>query len=218
MECLEYYIIKLYEYKKNKSDIKIGINRLSNGKRRLTNILLCSMFVLLILMIFLLFVYPNNFWLLLGLIPISIMMIILTIMDTIDRNINVVQHLEEYNKRINLLYEMLIENFSIDNEDKLSTVISKFQENLDLQNKEDKKRDKIIMSLFTSVSGLITASLDIGVDSSKWLNFIILLSVFASLASFFVFIVFYIKKNLNTKIEKYKLIINDLEYIKLCKF
>lgn len=218
MERLEYYIIKLYEYKINKTEIKIGIDRLSSGKRLLTNILLCSMFVFVTLMILLLFAYPNKFWFLLGLVPFFIVMLVLAIMDTKDRKINVMKHFEEYNKRINLLYEMLIENFSIDNKDKLSIVISKFQEYLDLQNKEDKKRNKIITLILTFVSGLITASLDIGVDFSKWLNFIVLLSVFASLASFFVFVVFYIKKNLNTKIEKYKLIINDLEYIKLCKF
>lgn len=218
MERLEYYIIKLYEYKINKTEIKIGIDRLSNGKRLLTNILLFSMFVFVILMMLLLIAYPNKFWFLLGLVPFFIVMLVLAIMDTKDRKINAMKHFEEYNKRINLLYEMLIENFSIDNKDKLSIVISKFQEYLDLQNKEDKKRNKIITLILTFVSGLITASLDIGVDFSKWLNFIVLLSVFASIASFFVFVVFYIKKNLNTKIEKYKLIINDLEYIKLCKF
>ena len=108
--------------------------------------------------------------------------------------------------------------FIIDNKDKLSIVISKFQKYLDLQNIDDKKRDKIIMSIFTSVSGLITSSLSICVGFSKWLKAIILILVFVFLVSFFVYIVFDVKKTLNTKIEKYKLIINDLEYIKLCKF
>ncbi len=222
MEHLEYYILKLYEHKKNKSDIRLGINRFSPKKRGWAIGLLISLFVFLLLMIVLLFILPNDFWFLFGLIPCLIAMIILLIMDKRDRKINIVQHVDEYNKRINLLYNMLKEYFSIDNKEKLSIIISKFQKYLDLQNKEEQKMNKIIVTILTSLSGIITTSLanlnSIGIDFSKWLNIIILLLTFVCIASALIYGAFYFKKNLNSKIEKYESIINDLEYIQLCKF
>lgn len=149
-------------------------------------------------------------------------MIALLIMDTRDRKINAEQHVEEYNKRITLLHNTLSESFSIDSKEKLSAVITKFQKYIELQKEQEKKMNKIVVTILTSFSGIITTSLanldSIGIDFTEWLNIVMFILTFICITGILFYIAFYCMKNLNTKREKYESIVNDLEYIQLCKY
>ena len=219
---MEYYIMKLYEHKKNNSNLKFGINRFSHKKRIFAMVLLVLLFVSLFTMTILLFIFPNYFWFLCGLIPCIIIMCILFVMDTRERKINIESHVTEYNKRIDLLYKMLKESFSIDSKEKVLSIISKFENYIDIQKEHEKKMNKIMVTILTSFSGLITTSLanldSIGIDFTDWLNIIIFILAFVCITGVLVYTAFYCMKNLNTKREKYESIIDDLEYIILCKY
>lgn len=222
MEGIEYYIIMFYEQEKKEKGIKIGSGRLSRGKRITMNILFGLLLLFVALITVLLIVFPNDLRILLGIIPVFAVLIALIIMDTRDKKINLKEHYEEYNRRIDLLRDILTGKFSINNKEKLSIVISKFQEYLLTQKKEDEKTNKILTGIITFVFGLVTthfSTLDfIGGDIAKWLEVVLFILLFVALVSFCVYVVLSVKKNLNTKIIKYRLILNDLEYIKLCRY
>lgn len=219
MEHLEYYILKLYEHKKKESGLKLGVDRFSPSKRKWAIALLVALVICTMAMMVLLFLWPNRFWFLCGLIPSFVLMIILLAMDAKDRKLYIEDHVKEYNKRINLLQNMLTEYFSIDSKEKLAVVITKFQKYLDEQNKQEQKMNKLAITVLTSFSGIVTTSLanldSIVADFSGWLNVVILLFVFVCMASTLLYIAFYFMKNLNNKKDRYESIISDLEYIQL---
>lgn len=219
---MEYYIMKLYEHKKNKSELKFGINRFSTKKRIFAMILLVLLFASLFAMLVLLFIFPEKLSFLCGLIPCVSIMIILLIMDTIERKVKIESYVDDYNKRIDLLYNMLKEHFSIDSKEKTTEVILKFQNYIDTQKAHEKKMNKIVVTILTSFSGLVTTSLanldSIGIDFTDWLNIVIFILTFVCLTGVLIYTTFYCMKNLNTKREKYESIVDDLEYILLCKY
>ena len=222
MNHLEYYILKLYEYKKQNSNIKIGLNRFSPRKKILVIALLVAMLLSAILMAILLLRFPDNLMCLWGLIPCIILMFILLVIDESESKVHIEQHVQEYNKRINLLHEMLVEDFSIDSKKKLSAVISMFQKYLEEQTKQEKKTEKIAVTVITSFSGIFTTTLanldSIGIDFSQWLNIAALVLVAVSVTSIIIYIAFYCIRNLNAKKDRYESVVNDLQYIQLCKY
>lgn len=222
MNHLEYYILKLYEYKKQNSDIKIGLNRFSSRKRILVMVLLAAMLLSAILMAILLIRSPDNLMCLWGLIPCIILMITLLVIDESESKLHIGQYVQEYNKRINLLHEMLVNDFSIDSKEKLSAVITMFKKYLEEQAKQEKKAEKIAVTVITSLSGIITTTLanldSIGMEFKEWLNIAALILVAVAMTSIIIYIVFYCIRNLNAKKDRYEAVVNDLQYIQLCKY
>ena len=222
MNRLEYYILKLYEHKKRNSDIKIGLNRFSSRKKTLVIALLVAMLFSAILMAILLLRSPDNLLCLWGLIPCIILMIILLVIDESESKVHIEQYVQEYNKRISLLHEMLVKDFSVDSKEKISAVITMFQKYLEEQGRQEKKAEKIAVTVITAFSGIFTTTLanldSIGIDFSQWLNIAALVLVAVSMTSIIIFIVFYCIRNLNAKRDRYESIVNDLQYIQLCKY
>lgn len=222
MGHMEDYIMKLYEFRKLNSEIKFGINRFSKVKRGWIIAMLIMLLVLLCGMIILMFLFPNDFWFLFGLIPSIVVMIVLGIVDAKERKIKINEHIEEYKKQIDLLDVLLKEEFFIDSKEKLTILISKYQQYIEKQNKADEKKNKAVVTFFTALSGVATTFLinlnDIGVDYSEWLNVVLYLLPIVCVASALILVVLYCMKYLNITIQKCEAIINDLEYIKLCKY
>ena len=222
MNHLEYNILKLYEHRKQNSDIKVGIDRFSPRKKTLVIIFLAAMLLSAIVMAILLLRSPNNLMFLWGLIPCIILMVILVIMDERDSKLHIEQHIQEYNKRIDLFHKMLVDDFSINSKEKVSAVITMFQKYLDEQGKQDKKTEKIAVTVITSISGIITTTLanldSIGMEFNEWLNIAALILTAISMTSIIIYIVFYCISNLNAKKDRYESVVNDLQYLQLSKY
>ncbi len=222
MVHLEQYILKLYESKKHSAGIKLGINRFSPRKRIIATILLIALIPFMLTFGLLMFLFPNSFWFLCGLIPCIIIMIILVIMDGIDQKEHIATHVKEYTKKIDLLYNLLVEDFHIRNKDQLQEVISMFQEYVNAQDKQEQKINKIVVAVFTSLTGVLTTSLAnleaIGIGFADWLIVMLVIFIIVGVVSMLTYMIYYITKNIYAKKEKYEAIINDLKYIRLCKY
>lgn len=222
MQHLEHYIMNLYESKKQTAGIKLGLNRFSPRKQTIAIILLIALLACLLAIGLLLFLYPNSLWFLCGLIPCIILMIILVIMDNNDQKENIAAHVNEYTKKTDLLYNLLVEDFHIDDKDKLQEVISMFQDYVNTHNEQEQKMNKVVVAVFTSLAGIITTSLAnweaVGIGFTDWLIVVTAMFILVSMVSILIYICYYIMKNINSKKEKYESVINDLKYIRLYKY
>ena len=215
---MEYYIMKFYEWKNKEAGIRLGINRFSKCKKIIVISLLILMVLLFFGMIVLMTVLPNPVWFPLGSILCVLAVLTLLILDNRDRRINAYQHVKEYNKKIDILDDILKTEFSIDSANKIDILINKYQGYIDKQTKDDKKKNKIIFTLFTALAGVLSTSflnLDvIGIDFLSWLS----IAMFLLLIIGFVSALIYCYRSFDTLRQKYETMINDLQYVKLRKY
>jgi len=215
---MEYLIMKLYEQRKNEEKLKIGLNRFSKKQKIIAIVLLVVMVLTTFASFILMFAYQNSpyYLIMLGISILS--MIVLLIIDNYDQKIKINVHIDEYKKKINLLNNIIKNEFSIDSEEKIDELILMYQKYIDKQNESDKKKNKIITTVFTVLGGILSASfLNIektGLDFIGWLEIALLLTFIVCCCSLYLYSMKYFDFTKN----KYENIINDLESIKLLEY
>lgn len=215
---MEYYIMKLYEYKKKEEGLKIGLNRFSKKTKILVFVLLLAMILLSIITFVLMILFPKSNWFLFGAIPNMVTIIALFTLDNKDEKININQHIEEYKKKIEILHNILINDFHIDSKEKLTSLIQKYKTYIEKRNKEEKTRNSVLITSFSALSGLLSITFlnlnIIGIDFLSWLYIAVILLVFFSIACLYI----YIYKYFDTLKHKYENMIEDLESLNLYKY
>lgn len=216
---MEYYILKKYEEEKSKDDeIEKGFKRFSNNVKRLIYLLFVIMAVACTEIIITLFIFPNPIWQLIGMLCCIVSAFAVVFIGERDLKENLDDYVASYSKKIDILYRILKENFSVDTKDKLDILISKYQSYIDEKHDEEKKRNKLIFTIFSGFVGVLSilfSNLDmIGMDFIDWLNvgtflIIIISAISACLYSF---------KYTDTLQKKYKNIMLELVDVKLIKY
>ncbi len=215
---MEYLIMKLYEQQKNEKKLKLGLNRFSKKQKIIAIVLLVVMVLTTFASFILMFAYQNSPYYLIMLSISILSMIVLLIIDNYDRKIKINVHIDEYKKKITLLNNIIKNEFSIDSEEKIDELILMYQKYIDKQNESDKKKNKIITTVFTVLGGILSTSfLNIektGLDFIRWLEIALLLTFIVCCSSIYL----YSMKYFNFTKNKYENIINDLESIKLFEY
>lgn len=219
---MENIILDFYEYKQKQSNIKLGLNRFSKGIKITVIISMITLFLSLLSMFFLILLFPNQYWFLIGLGFCISSIIVLYIFDTIHRKKNVDERVKTYKEKINLLNDILKKDFSIDTRGKISVLIKKYQKYINELNKADKRKNSIFITITTSVLTLIaTLITDIdktAIDYEFWLSIAFFIILAIGIACAIVYGSIYFIKYYNSKRQRYESIINDLEYLKLSKY
>ena len=219
---MENIILDFYEYKQKQSNIKLGLNRFSKGIKITVIISMITLFLSLLSMFFLILLFPNQYWFLIGLGFCISSIIVLYIFDTIHRKKNVDERVKTYKEKINLLNDILKKDFSIDTRGKISVLIKKYQKYINELNKADKRKNSIFITITTSVLTLIaTLITDIdkaAIDYDFWLSIAFFVILAIGIACAIVYGSIYFNKYYNSKRQRYESIINDLEYLKLSKY
>ena len=219
---MENIILDFYEYKQKQSNIKLGLNRFSKGIKITVIISMITLFLSLLSMFFLILLFPNQYWFLIGLGFCISSIIVLYIFDTIHRKKNVDERVKTYKEKINLLNDILKKDFSIDTRGKISVLIKKYQKYINELNKADKRKNSIFITITTSVLTLIaTLITDIdktAIDYEFWLSIAFFIILAIGIACAIVYGSIYFNKYYNSKRQRYESIINDLEYLKLSKY
>ena len=219
---MENIILDFYEYKQKQSNIKLGLNRFSKGIKITVIISMITLFLSLLSMFFLILLFPNQYWFLIGLGFCISSIIVLYIFDTIHRKKNVDERVKTYKEKINLLNDILKKDFSIDTREKISVLIKKYQKYINELNKADKRKTSIFITITTSVLTLI-ATLITDIDKTAinyefWLSIAFFIILAIGIACAIVYGSIYFNKYYNSKRQRYESIINDLEYLKLSKY
>lgn len=215
---MEYYIMKCYEAKIKEEKIKLGFNRFSKTQKIIAIISIVVMIISSLVMLGLLLIYPENLYFAFALIPLVISVIFISVLDAVERKKKTYEQKNEYKKKIDYLYSLLNEDFSIDTKEKIESLKSKYQQYIDKQKEIENRKNKIIVTLFSALSGVLSISFSnldkIGIGLEQWMYIAVFLLISISVASGLI----YLGNYLDSLKEKYYSMLKDLDFVLLLKY
>ena len=145
-------------------------------------------------------------------------MVILISVDNKDQRNHMDKYVDSHKKKIEVLDEVLESKFQINNKDKIEELMNIYQEYIDKETSKEKKRNSIILTIFSAFAGVLTISFEnmgvIGIDFTNWLYVATFLLVFVAAAGIWI----YSYTFFDTLKRKYELMIKDLKDLLLLKY
>lgn len=218
-KIMEYYILKCYQESKNECpDVEQGFDRFEPKIKKIVIACLVVMFTSCAEIIFTMLLFPKQLWYGIGIIILFIAMVVLITIDNKDEKNHMDKYVDSHKKKIDILYEVLESKFKINNKEKIEKLINIYQEYIDKKNKKEKRRNSIILTIFSAFAAVLTISFEnigvIGIDFIDWLYVATILLVFVAAAGIWI----YSYTFFDTLKRKYELMINDLKDLLLLKY
>lgn len=216
---MEYYILKCYQEAKNRcSDVDQGFDRFEPKIKKIVIACLVVMFTSCAEIIFTMLLFPKQLWYCIGIIILLIAMVILISVDNKDQRNHMDKYVDSHKKKIEILDEVLESKFQINNKEKIEELMNIYQEYIDKETSKEKKRNSIILTIFSAFAGVLTISFEnmgvIGIDFTNWLYVATFLLVFIAAAGIWI----YSYTFFDTLKRKYELMIKDLKELLLLKY
>lgn len=216
---MEYYILKLYQ--KAKQDCPEVEQRFNRFDPKIKKIIITSFIVVfasIAEMIVSILLYPRQLWYFWGLILCIIALFVILRIDNRDQKEHMDQYMDSYRKKLEILESVLATEFNICTKEKVEELINIYQEYVDKKKAEEKKRNGIILTIFSVFAGVLTISFEnmgiIGLDFINWIYLATFLLVFVAAAGIWI----YSYKFFESLKGKYEMIINDLKELLLIKY
>ena len=212
---MEYYILKCYQEAKNKCpDVEQGFDRFEPKIKKMVIACFVVMFISCAEIILTMLLVPKQLWYGIGIIILLIAMVVLITIDNKDQKNHMDKYVDSHKKKIEVLDEVLESKFKINNKEKIEELINIYQEYIDKENRKEKKRNSIILTVFSAFAGVLTISFEnmgvIGIDFISWLYVATILLVFVAAAGIWI----YSYTFFDTLKRKYELMIKDLLLLK----
>lgn len=135
-----------------------------------------------------------------------------------DQRNHMDKYVDSHKKKIEVLDEVLESKFQINNKEKIEELMNIYQEYIDKETSKEKKRNSIILTIFSAFAGVLTISFEnmgvIGIDFTNWLYVATFLLVFVAAAGIWI----YSYTFFDTLKRKYELMIKDLKDLLLLKY
>lgn len=216
---MEYYILKCYQEAKNKCpDVEQGFDRFEPKIKKMVKACLAVMFTSCAEIIFTMLLFPKQLWYGIGIIILLIATLLLITIDNKDQKNHMDKYVDSHKKKIEVLDEVLESKFKINNKEKIEELINIYQEYIDKENRKEKKRYRIILTIFSAFAGVLTISFEnmgvIGIDFINWLYVATILLVFVAAAGIWI----YSYTFFDTLKRKYELMIKDLKDLLLLEY
>ena len=189
---MEYYILKCYQEAKNRcSDVDQGFDRFEPKIKKIVIACLVAMFISCAEIIFTMLLLPKQLWYCIGIIILLIAMVILISVDNKDQRNHMDKYVDSHKKKIEVLDEVLESKFQINNKEKIEELMNIYQEYIDKETSKEKKRNSIILTIFSAFAGVLTISFEnmgvIGIDFTNWLYVATFLLVFVAAAGIWIY-------------------------------
>ena len=188
------------------SDVDQGFDRFEPKIKKIVIACLVAMFISCAEIIFTMLLLPKQLWYCIGIIILLIAMVILISVDNKDQRNHMDKYVDSHKKNIEVLDEELEELMNI------------YQEYIDKETSKEKKRNSIILTIFSAFAGVLTISFEnmgvIGIDFTNWLYVATFLLVFVAAAGIWI----YSYTFFDTLKRKYELMIKDLKDLLLLKY
>ena len=114
--------------------------------------------------------------------------------------------------------QLLFTYMGEENKEKIEELMNIYQEYIDKETSKEKKRNSIILTIFSAFAGVLTISFEnmgvIGIDFTNWLYVATFLLVFVAAAGIWI----YSYTFFDTLKRKYELMIKDLKDLLLLKY
>lgn len=141
--------------------------------------------------IFTMLLLPKQLWYCIGIIILLIAMVILISVDNKDQRNHMDKYVDSHKKKIEVLDEVLESKFQINNKEKIEELMNIYQEYIDKETSKEKKRNSIILTIFSVFAGALTISFEnmgvIGIDFTNWLYVATFLLVFVATAGIWIY-------------------------------
>lgn len=216
---MEYYILSCYQEKKKKCpDIEQGFDRFEPKIKKIVIACLILMFIACAEMIITMLLFPKQLWSLVGVILCIVALFVLWGIDNKEQKKHVDKYVDSHKKKLEILENVLMKEFGIKTEAKMGELINIYQEYIDKKKEEEKGRNRIILTIFSALAGVLTISFEnmglIGMDFTNWIYIATFLLVFAAEASILIYSYTYF----DLLKRKYEMMIKDIKELLLIKF
>lgn len=216
---MEYYILKCYQEAKRKCpDVEQGFDRFEPKQRKIVIVCLILMFISCAEMIVTMLLFPKQLWYLIGVILCVVALFVLLGIDNKDQKKHMDKYVDSHKKKLEILESVLMTEFGIKTEVKLNELINIYQEYVDKKKEEEKRRNGIILTIFSAFAGILAISFEnmglIGIDFTNWMYIATFLLVFVAAASIWIYSYTYF----DSLKRKYEMMIKDIKSLLLIKF
>ena len=216
---MEYYILKLYqEAKKKCPNVEQGFDRFEPQTKKTVIVCFIIMFVSCAEMICTMLLFPKQLWYCIGIIVLLVTMAVLLGIDNQDQKKHMDKYVDSHKKKLEVLEKVLVNEFNIKDKEKIEELINIYQEYVDKEADKEKKRNSIILAIFSALAGILTISFEnmgvIGINFINWLYLATFLLVFVAAAGIWI----YSYTFFDTLKRKYELMIKDLKELLLIKY
>ena len=216
---MEYYILKLYENEKQKcSEVEQGFDRFEPKVKRIVIVCIIVMFASCTEMIVTVLLFPKQVWYLIGVLFSVITMTILFGIDNMHQKKHMDKYVDSHKKKIGVLEKVLEKEFDIKDKNKIEELIKIYQDYVDKEKEREKKRNSMIIAIFSAVAGILTISFEnmgaMGIDFSGWIYLAAFFLFFAGIAVIWIYSYTFFE----TLSKKYEIMIKDLKELLLIKY
>lgn len=216
---MEYYILKLYqEAKKKCPDVEQGFDRFEPKIKKIVIGCLIVMFMACAEVIVTMLLFPKQLWYFIGVILCVAVLFVLLGIDNKNQKEHMEKYVDSHKKKLEILEKVLTTEFSINTKEKLEELINIYQENVDEKKEEEKRRNGIILTIFSAFAGVLAISFEnmglIGIDFVNWIYLATFLLVFVAGAGIWIYSYTYF----DSMKRKYEMMIKDLKELRIIKY
>lgn len=213
------YIINKYETEKRNKENQNGKKPLVSTKE---DAAILFLFIAMILgyveMIITFTFFSNKLLPFVGIVVCFIVVVILSIIYSIDQKKWIDKNIERYYEDLDLLQKVLNDYFQIQSKEKIIELVNQYQKTFDLKEKKEKKLYNLIIPLISSLIGLASIFFNTsgikGMGFRGLLSFILMIIIFAAILRFGI----YVFECFDKKTKRYKKMIERLEDLLFLKY
>lgn len=177
--------------KKKCPDVEQGFDRFEPKVKRIVITCLVVMFAACAEMILTILLFPKLLWYFIGVIVCVVALFVLLGIDNKDQKKHMDKYVDSHKKKLEILEGVLVTEFGIKTEEKLNELINIYQEYVDKKNEEEKRRNGIILTIFSAFAGVLAISFEnmglMGIDFTNWIYLATFLLVFVAAASIWIY-------------------------------
>jgi hypothetical protein len=184
---MEYYILKVYqEAKKKQSDVEQGFDRFEPKIKKIVIVCIVAMFAACAEIIVTMSLFTKQLWQFIGVALYVIALFVLWEVGNKEQKEHMNKYVNSCKEKLDILNDVLSIEFSISTEEKVKELINIYQEYVDKKKEEEKRRNGIVLTIFSAFAGVLTISFEnmgvMGINFSNWIYLATFLLFFVAMA------------------------------------
>ena len=153
----------------------------------------------------------EQLWYFIGVSLCAVALFVLLGIDNKDQKKHMDKYVDSHKRKLEILEKVLITEFGIKSKEKVGELINIYQEYVDKKKEEEKRRNGIIVTIFSAFAGVLAISFEnmglIGINFVNWIYLATFLLVFVAAAGIWIYSYTYF----DSLKRKYEMMIKDLK-------
>lgn len=213
---MKYYILISYENERQK--LKEKQKKMKKKNLKYTSIVCLVLMLFMIVLLMLATLLQKKGFSIICSVILSICLMSFLIAEKKERKNYVQENIELYKEKIDILQKILIEKFNINTREKIEDLINIYQESVNKKIDKAKKRERLIVAIYSIVVSMLTVSLEnmeiINLQFTDWLNLTVILLIIIM----FAVVLIYFDTYFDPYKTKYELMIENLKELIILKY